>query len=124
MLLLTVLFSYLLASCQEENTCKYEHPEWLYGRWKVFHINMGGEQIGGPGFRGTEYTFQENGIVRTESAQGDTASVRFEYNCDTITYLHEGGNETYTVDTLTKEKLRLGYITDGIPSTVDFLRMQ
>jgi|GEM_PF-2444469 hypothetical protein len=125
MLLWGIMFL-LAAGCDStaSDPCKYEHPEWLYGRWKVFHINKGGMKIGGQGFRGTDFTFRENGTVHTESPEGDTNTVKFQYLCDTLIYFTPAGNEFYSIDSLTEHRLRLGYVSEGIPSIVDFLKVQ
>lgn len=119
-ILLIMVFLFANA-CQDD--CHLKNPEMLYGRWKVFHINRGGEVIGGPGFNGTEFTFTEQGKVKSETPKGDTASVNYVRNCDTLVYTYPEGEERYRIDSLGQERLRLSGDLQGIPTVINLLRV-
>lgn len=109
--------------------CQGKEPDLLLGKWRVYHINRGGMMIGGPRFKGTEYTFRDNGTVfgqGTSNSNQDTLTSRYDRRGDTLVYTHlvTLAQEAYHIDTLTNEKLVISAVTDGIPTTVSMERLK
>lgn len=109
--------------------CSGSEPDLLLGKWRVYHIDRGGMIIGGPRFKGTEYTFRDNGTVfgqGTATSNQDTLTSRYERRGDTLVYTHlvTQAQEAYHIDSLTTEKLVISAVTDGIPTTVSMQRLK
>jgi hypothetical protein len=104
-------------------------PNRLLGKWKVFYIDRGGMIIGGHGFKGTEYTFRENGTVfaqATSNNNQDTLTSKYEKRGDTLVYISlvTQAEEAYRIDSLTDSRLVLSANTDGIPTQVRMLKLK
>ncbi len=97
-----------------------EKPNDLLGHWKVVYVDHGGIILSGPSFKGTQYTFRDNGLVFAESHKGDTLTSGYRLEQDTLTYMGIANpvEESYHVDTLTFEKLVLSAEIDGIPTKI------
>ncbi len=109
--------------------CKGEEPNYLIGKWKVFHINRGGMIVGGRGFKGTEYEFRENGTVfgqGTSNNNQDTLTSRYLHRGDSLVYISlvTQAEEAYHIDSLTESRLVISANIDGIPTRVSMLKLK
>ena len=97
-----------------------EKPNDLLGEWKVVYVDRGGMILSGPSFKGTQYTFRDNGLVFAQNYTGDTLTSGYRLHEDTLTYVGivSPVEESYHVDTLTFEKLVLSAKIDGIPTKI------
>ena len=97
-----------------------QKPNDLLGQWKVVYVDRGGMILSGPTFKGTQYTFRDNGLVFAENYNGDTLTSGYRQHGDTLTYMGIANpiQESYHVDTLTFEKLVLSAEIDGIPTKI------
>ena len=119
----TVIFLALTMGCKTK-----EEPNYLLGRWKVFHVDRGGMIIGGKGFKGTEYDFRKNGTVFAEAvsnANVDTMTSKYEHRGDTLIYISlvSQATEAYHIDSLTSTRLVISNNADGIPTRIRMLKM-
>lgn len=124
-----VIVASLVCLCLAVTRCGSGEPDLLLGKWRVYHIDRGGMIIGGPRFKGTEYTFRDNGTVfgqGTANSNQDTLTSRYERRGDSLVYTHLAtqAQEAYHIDTLTAEKLVISAVTDGIPTTVSMQRIK
>jgi hypothetical protein len=106
-----------------------EEPDLLLGKWKVFYIDRGGMILGGPGFKGTEYEFRENGTVfaqATSNNNQDTLTSRYERRNDTLVYISlvTQAEEAYRIDSLTENRLVISSNVDGTPTVVRMLKIK
>jgi hypothetical protein len=106
-----------------------EEPNLLLGKWKVFYIDRGGMIIGGRGFKGTEYTFRDNGTVfaqATSNNNQDTLTSKYEKRGDTLVYISlvTQAEEAYRIDSLTDARMVLFANIDGIPTQVRMLKLK
>ena len=109
--------SLMVSSCTPE-----VQKDPLIGHWRVFYVNRGGTILGGQKFRGTAYTFRDNGTVFAESHQGDTMTSRYVHENETLKYIGSGVEEAYHVDTLSKGRLVISADIDGIPTEIRMLK--
>lgn len=107
------------------NSCKSQpEPDLLLGKWKVVYVRTGNQEVGGPTFRGTDFSFRDNGTVMATHYSGDTAVSKYERRGDSLFYLNPAGNEGYRLDSLTKEKLVISAVEDGMPKLVRMVRLK
>ncbi len=120
-LLSVVLFLALIVGCGAA-----DEPNLLLGEWKVFHVDRGGMIITGPQFKGTSFTFRENGTVFAQGQGGDTLTSRYLRNLDTLTYVGIATyvEETYLIDTLTIDRLKISANIDGIPTVITMKKIK
>lgn len=103
-----------------------KEPDLILGQWRVFHIDRGGTIISGPQFKGTEYTFRENGTVFAQNYNGDTITSGFERRNDTLTYINlaSKARESYHLDSISALTMKISAEIDGIPTTISMSRMK
>lgn len=111
----------LIGGCGAPN-----EPNLLVGKWKVFHVNRGGDIIGGPRFHGTEYAFRENGTVFGQGHNGDTLTSKYLLTNDSLTYIAipSLAEERYHLDSLTDDRLVISAEIDGIPTTISMMKLK
>ena len=115
----------ILATILLTQGCKAQpEQDLLLGEWKVFHIKRGGEEIGGPRFKGSTFHFRPDGIVYATAPSGDTTSTPYIRNGDTLIYTAPEIDERYHIDTLDNAQLVISAELQVIPTTVSMTRIQ
>ncbi len=113
-----------LVGCKEP-----EKPNFLLGTWKVFYANKGGIIMGGPKFKGSEYTFRPDGTVFARSTSNsfqDSITNRYRLHNDTLTYIgiDVETEEHYHVDTLNAKRLVISAYFEGIPTEIRMFKVK
>jgi hypothetical protein len=106
------------------NPAQESHP--IIGSWKVFHIDRGGTVIAGPSFKGSEYTFREDGTVFAQNHNGDTITSGYRLSGDSLTYinLQSQAREGYKLDSLGPTMLQISAEIDAIPTVIQMSRLK
>lgn len=99
-------------------------PDLLKGKWKVVYVRNGTEEFGGPTFRGTDFTFRDNGTVLTTQYNGDSTVSNYARRGDSLIYLNPAGNEAYAIDSLTPDKLVITAVMGGVRKHVRMVRLK
>ena len=100
---LLLAFLQFATGCSGQNA--QEGPDLLIGTWKVINIARGGQNMGGPGFKGSTFEFRENGTVFSQSYSGDSTTVKYAHRGDSLFNYTESGTETYLIDSLSQTRL-------------------
>jgi hypothetical protein len=106
--------------------CAKPEPDLLLGSWKVFHIDRGGMVIAGPSFKGTEYTFRDNGTVFAQNHNGDTITSGYRHVADSLTYINlaSRAEERYHLDSLGPTLLQISAEIEAIPTVIQMSRVK
>jgi hypothetical protein len=99
-------------------------PDLLKGKWKIIHVLNGTEEFGGPAFHGADFYFRDNGTVLVTQYSGDTTVSNYERRGDSLIYLNPAGNESYSLDSLTANKLVISAVMGGVRKRVEFVRLK
>lgn len=101
-----------------------EQKNHLLGKWQVKSYYRDGQDLAGPGFHGSQYVFQENGMVKSVTHSGDTTEVPYRHSGDSLFWVTMDQSVLYMIDSLGPEFMRLLMDQDGMQTEVQLKKLK